>query len=218
MTRLLDGLVLGMLLTAAACIACQRAQPSAEAVQAQAARWAPPAGHSCTLQGGKPDPACTPGLTNPAVTPGTLAQTVCQPNWTRTIRPPTSYTSALKRLQLNAGYTIGNDIIAGDYEEDHFLPLSLGGHPTDPRNLWPQPYRYQFGGQLLGAHQKDELENELHRLVCLPVDAPGRLPLEVAQQAILQDWPYAWATYVRTPSALLGGAVMVDPDDEEETP
>ncbi len=27
---------------------------------------------------------------------------------------------------------------ACDYEEDHFIPLELGGHPTGPRNLGPE--------------------------------------------------------------------------------
>ena len=27
-----------------------------------------------------------------------------------------------------------------DYQEDHLVSLELGGHPTDPRNLWPEPY------------------------------------------------------------------------------
>ena len=27
-----------------------------------------------------------------------------------------------------------------DYQEDHLISLELGGNPTDPRNLWPEPY------------------------------------------------------------------------------
>jgi hypothetical protein len=26
-----------------------------------------------------------------------------------------------------------------DYHEDHLVPLCVGGHPIDSRNLWPQP-------------------------------------------------------------------------------
>ncbi len=46
---------------------------------------------------------------------------------------------------------------SSDYEEDHMLPLELGGHPTDPANLWPQSWDGENG-----AHAKDKLENKLH--------------------------------------------------------
>jgi hypothetical protein len=26
-----------------------------------------------------------------------------------------------------------------DYEEDHFIPLELGGAPRNAKNLWPEP-------------------------------------------------------------------------------
>jgi len=26
------------------------------------------------------------------------------------------------------------------YEEDHFISLEVGGHPKDPKNLWPEMY------------------------------------------------------------------------------
>jgi hypothetical protein len=26
------------------------------------------------------------------------------------------------------------------YEEDHLISIEDGGDPTDPRNLWPEPY------------------------------------------------------------------------------
>ena len=34
----------------------------------------------------------------------------------------------------------------------------LGGHPTDPRNLWPEPRPH--------AEEVDTVENDLNRLVC----------------------------------------------------
>jgi hypothetical protein len=80
-----------------------------------------------------PDPNCTPGALNPDVTQENIAQTICVPGYTRTIRPPASYTSQLKVRQIvEYGY---EDTNPADYEEDHFIPLELGGHPTDPRNL-----------------------------------------------------------------------------------
>ena len=56
-----------------------------------------------------------------------------------------------------------------DYQEDHLISLELGGHPTDPRNLWPEPYPR--------ASQVDQIENELNAKVC-----DGSLSLGDAQQ------------------------------------
>jgi hypothetical protein len=54
------------------------------------------------------------------------------------------------------------------YQEDHLISLELGGHPTDPRNLWPEPYPR--------ASDVDSIENDLNAKVC-----SGRLSLEAAQ-------------------------------------
>ena len=106
-----------------------------------------------------PDPACTSGVLNAEVTQGNIAQTICRSGWTAAIRPPVSYTNALKRQQMIAyGYGGRNP---RDFEEDHLVPLELGGNPTDPHNLWPQPW----GGQW-GADVKDRLETALKRRVC----------------------------------------------------
>ncbi|HKS50047.1 MAG TPA: hypothetical protein VJT49_34055 [Amycolatopsis sp.] len=129
-------------------------------------------------EGGQPlpDPACTPGATNPQVTQATLKQTACQSGWTKTVRPPTSYTDKLKREQISAyGY---GDTKAGDYEEDHLVSLELGGSPDDPRNLWPEPGT--------SPNAKDKVENDLHAAVC-----SGRVTLAAAQQAIASDWTTA---------------------------
>jgi hypothetical protein len=56
-----------------------------------------------------------------------------------------------------------------DYQEDHLISLELGGHPTDPRNLWPQPYPR--------AWEVDRSENELNDAVC-----SGDLSLAEAQR------------------------------------
>ncbi len=71
-------------------------------------------------------------LLNPAVTEATIAATICTPGWTATVRPSSSYTTALKRRQLPANANLA------DYEEDHLMPLALGGAPRDERNLRPQ--------------------------------------------------------------------------------
>ena len=119
-----------------------------------------------------PDPACTPGATNPAVTQASIAQTICAEGWTNTVRPPQSYTEPLKRSQM-AEYGDTRPIYG--YEEDHLIPLGLGGAPSDPHNLWPEP----------GAspNPKDEVEGAANEAVC-----EGRMTLASAQGRIASDW------------------------------
>jgi hypothetical protein len=96
-----------------------------------------------------PDPARTPGATNPDITQENIRDTICNPRWsTKSIRPEESYTHRLKVEQIGEyGYS---DSRLRDYEEDHFIPLELGGNPTDPKNLWPEPYQASIPGG--GAH------------------------------------------------------------------
>jgi hypothetical protein len=132
-----------------------------------------------------PDPACTPGALNPAVTQGTIGSTICVSGWTATVRPPTSYTNPLKVQQIaEYGYA---DTSTADYEEDHFIPLELGGAPRDPHNLWPQPH-YSTGGSGGTAYTKDSVENKLKAAVCR-----RSVGLAAAQNAIATDWTTALA-------------------------
>jgi hypothetical protein len=53
-----------------------------------------------------------------------------------------------------------------------------GGHPNDPRNLWPEfPH---------SPNPKDKVEDELHKKVCA-----GQITLLEAQQIISRDWTKA---------------------------
>jgi hypothetical protein len=108
----------------------------------------------------------TPGVLNPAVSQATIGATICRRGWTRTIRPPVTYTNALKRQGLRAYGLRGPP---SRYQEDHLISLELGGHPTDPRNLWPEPYPR--------AAEVDRFENELNAGVC-----DGHLSLIEAQR------------------------------------
>lgn len=135
-----------------------------------------------------PDPARTPGAINHLVTQDNIRQTICVKGWAKTIRPPVYYTNRLKREQLLSGYAINGDIDPRSYEEDHQLPLSIGGHPTNKANLWPQPRNIEWG-----AAKKDVLEQVLHERVC---SYRNPLPLKVAQNAILTDWRAAYKKYV----------------------
>jgi hypothetical protein len=112
------------------------------------------------------DPLRTPGVLNPDVTQATIGSTICVRGWTRTIRPPTEYTDALKQKQMRA-YGLSGPPSA--YQEDHLISLELGGHPTDARNLWPEPYPR--------ASKVDSIENDLNRQVC-----DGSLTLSEAQE------------------------------------
>ena len=100
-------------------------------------------------------PTLTPGALNPGVTQSTIRTTICVRGWTRTVRPPSSDTSALKREQMRRFGLRGPP---SAYQEDHLISLELGGSPTDPRNLWPEPYPR--------AAQVDRIENELNAKVC----------------------------------------------------
>ena len=119
------------------------------------------------------------GAINPTVTQGNIHQTVCVSGWTKTIRPPARYTTKLKIQQMKALGITGKP---SDYEEDHLISLELGGNPTDPNNLWPEPWIGKYG-----AHAKDRLENALKREVCA-----GKTTLIDAQHEISTDWVSAY--------------------------
>jgi hypothetical protein len=108
----------------------------------------------------------TPGVVNPDVTQATIRQTICVRGWTATVRPPVDYTNDLKRKGLMQ-YGLHGPLSA--FQEDHLISLELGGNPTDPRNLWPEPYPR--------AAAVDKIENELNHAVC-----SGRLTLAQAQR------------------------------------
>jgi hypothetical protein len=121
-----------------------------------------------------PDATSTPGATDPRVVQSNIADTICVPGWTKTIRPPVRVTHAIKVELMRAEGV--ND--ASAYELDHLIPLELGGCPDCKENLWLEPYDPRPG-----ARQKDSVENFLHHEVCR-----GAMPLEDAQKAIASDW------------------------------
>jgi hypothetical protein len=127
----------------------------------------------------------TPGSTNPAVTQANIKTTICVTGYTATIRPPASYTTRLKIKQLATTYNFYTNRTPSLYEEDHLISLELGGNPTDPKNLWAQPWAGT------GAHVKDQLENRLRALVC-----SGKLTLTDAQKQISGNWFLAYQKYV----------------------
>ena len=126
----------------------------------------------------------TPGAINNQVTQDNIDTTICIKGWTKTIRPPYSFTHGLKHIKMRQ-YGYAPDQIHA-FELDHLVGLSIGGAPDDPRNLWPQPH---FGEWT--AADKDALEASLHRQVC-----DRKVPLREAQQAMATDWIAAYEKYM----------------------
>jgi hypothetical protein len=138
----------------------------------------PPAPSSCVSRDGLPDPRCTPGATDPRVTQANIASTICTTGYAKTVRPPTSYTNPLKKIEMRA---YGDTGPLSTFELDHLIPLEIGGAPRSALNLWPEPWNGDTG-----ATSKDHVENALHKAVC-----NGTLPLAVAQQRIATNWKTA---------------------------
>lgn len=171
--------ILGLLLTAAASLlaGCATHVAPTRTVHLEAAIASAKAGPEDLY----PNPQFTPGSTNPDVTQANIHQTICVANWTSTVRPPADYTDNLKKEGITQyGYS---DPKLKDYEEDHFIPLEIGGNPKDPKNLWPEPYHTKVGKKTMGAHQKDKVETLLKKQVCA-----GTITLQQAQEDVAADW------------------------------
>ncbi len=122
-----------------------------------------------------PDPVATPGIIRT-----TSAQEICAKGFTT---KKYRHTTKAMKDQVYAAY--GAKKKAGRCcEVDHLVPLELGA-ADDVRNLWPQPYEPRPG-----AHEKDWLENFLHRQVCA-----GKVDLPAAQREITEDWYAAYLKY-----------------------
>jgi hypothetical protein len=105
------------------------------------------------IAGPTPDFSPPPGVLNPQVTQAD---------------------NSLKRKQMAERHLPGTP---ADYQEDHLVAIELGGHPRDPRNLWPEP--------IAQAHIKDAWELTLNRAVCA-----GRMTVTTAQPKIKD--PSTW--------------------------
>jgi hypothetical protein len=66
---------------------------------------------------------------------------------------------------------------SGQYEVDHLVSLELGGS-NSIANLWPE-----LASPGPGFHEKDKVENYLHRQVC-----SGAMTLASAQRHIAANW------------------------------
>jgi hypothetical protein len=144
-----------------------------------------------------PNSKLTPGDTIPGVT----VDDVCTPGWATDHR----HVTETMRVQVYREYGFNFDYCQGPEpgvasqacEVDHLIPLELGGS-NDMKNLWPQPYSCTLKAMCgatydprPGAAEKDQLENELHRLVC-----HGKLTLTDAQRCIASHWVTCWEKYM----------------------
>lgn len=107
-----------------------------------------------------------------AIDPNCTKEKVCLSDYTKEVRPPSNFTNALKKTQMEEWSLIG---ISSQYEEDHFIPLELCGCPMCQQNLWPQKWNE--------AREKDKDETQLHRAVCA-----GKMTLKEAQAEIRSKW------------------------------
>jgi len=141
-------------------------------------------------------------LPDSKVTPGAVAittkSTICTTRWGKDERHVTAkmkeavyaqYGNApgkgVCELKTHTGAN-GKPVQEG-CEVDHLISRELGGADAI-ENLWPQPYT-----QHPGAHEKDWLENRLHKDVC-----SDQITLEQAQLEIKTDWYAAYLKRIRS--------------------
>ncbi len=122
----------------------------------------------CIAKRGLPDSACTPG----AIVVDATKNDICRPGYSFLAR---NVSEATKNKVFEEYGVISRS--KGEYEVDHLVSLELGGS-NDISNLWPEK-----ASPTPGFHQKDTLENELHRKVC-----SGVISLSVAQKEIARNW------------------------------
>ena len=137
------------------------------------------------MAGDLPDVNLTPGSIYASINQSNIQSTICVRGYTKTVRPPAYFTNKLKKKQMaDYGYA---DINPSHYEEDHLIPLSIGGNPSDPANLWPQPRLSEWN-----AEKKDILEFKLYKLVC-----EGTVTLDDARHQISTNWIETYKRYVK---------------------
>jgi hypothetical protein len=127
----------------------------------------------CRTRGGLPDPRCTPGARFSRVT----RARVCRPGYASSVR---NVSTATKDAVYRA-YGLHGHFDGRDGEVDHLVSLELGGS-NSVANLFPEA-----AAPHPGSHEKDRLENALHRDVCA-----GHISLSRAQRLIARDWVAAY--------------------------
>lgn len=144
-------------------------------------------GFASAWAGDLPDATLTPGALDPEVMQSNIKESICKAGhftWTEGHMPPRSFLEKTEKEQISAyGYLDAN---TKHYQMDHLIPLSLGGSPTDAKNIWPQPLISKWS-----ARRKDYVEGILHERVC-----KGEIGLSQAQEEIRSNWIAAYEKYV----------------------
>lgn len=122
---------------------------------------------------------------NPDVRQDTIGETICTKGYTKSVRPSAIYTNGVKQILMREASI--DELHIDDYQLDHIVPLSLGGHPRARDNL-----RLQLLDGEFGAKRKDRLEVKMQCLVC-----SGQVPLNTAQEAIYRDWVASYHSYAK---------------------
>ena len=121
-----------------------------------------------------PNPKLTPGVAR-VVTQDTLCTTS-----TKLVRHTTSDIKKQVYVEYGLKPTFGDSCSGPShscYEVDHLIPLEAGGADVK-ENLWPQKY-----DGINNAHDKDKLENFLHKQICA-----NKITMQQAQTCIAKDW------------------------------
>ncbi len=151
-----------------------------------------------------PDPVATPGALNDAVTDATIKETIGTPGWTATVRPPVSYTNALKIQVMREYGIVGNP---ADFELDHLVPLCAGGNPVSQLNLWAQ----RRAG-INGASVKDITESWAQHAIL-----GGHLTLAEVRQGFMTDWTQLHAKMAGN-AALMASVMLATLSAPEQEP
>ncbi len=143
-----------------------------------------------------PDRHCTPGATDPAVTQASLAATVCTVGWLAKTQLSEQQS---KPLRLASLVSYGLPAPTSGYGLDRLISLTIGGSPSAPGNLWPEPSYGPYG-----SPTKVQLEIQLHADVCASSGTKATstnitqyLTLAQAQAAISTNWITAYYQYCR---------------------
>jgi Putative zinc-finger len=124
-----------------------------------------------------PNRSLTPG----AVRPVTLSE-ICSVD-DGDLDPRVSSTTERAVMQE---YGLSSGTITRNYQIDYLVNPQLGG-TGDIRNLWPEPY----SSGKWNAQAKDELERQLHKMVCART-----VDLTLAQREIETNWIAAYKKYM----------------------
>ena len=122
----------------------------------------------CVAQNALPDKDCTPG----AIIDGATKEQICVPGYSQSVRNVPDK----EKNEVYASYNVTSHP-TGAYEVDHLISLELGGS-NDISNIWPEP-----ASPTPGFHEKDKVENYLHKQVC-----DGKISLQEAQVEIANNW------------------------------